>query len=306
MLGMPEPAGYLHPGYARSLAEFGRPRMLPHCGGWVLERAIDGHSDRDAVGCYPLFCCGNWENLVSDLEDLGRDLVSVTLVADPFGAYDPGLLRRCFDVVVPFKEHYAVDCSQPMGVSISRNHQYQTRRALKEVHVEKCADPSAFLEEWIALYRTLIRRHALKGIHAFSRQVFAAQLALPGLTVWRAVHEGCTVGALLVYEQAGIAYAHLAASSETGYRLGAAYALFWCAIEHSLGKVRWFSLGARAGLADGATTGLDFFKKGWATGTRTTYLCGRILNPERYAALVQSRGISATKYFPAYRQGEFT
>ena len=120
------------------------------------------------------------------------------------------------------------------------------------------------------------------------------------------MHEGCTVGVLLVYEQAGVAYAHLAASSETGYRLGAAYALFWHAIDRCRGRVRWFSLGQlRAGVSDDVGTGLDFFKKGWSTGTRTAYLCGRILNPQRYAALVQARRLAGTRYFPAYRQGEF-
>ena len=183
-------AGYLHPGYAQSLAEFGRPRAMPRCGGWVLERAIEGNSDRDAMGCYPLFCCRDWEKLPRDLEDLGQDLVSVALVTDPFGAYDPDLLEQCFDRVVPFKEHYVVDCSRPVDQSVSRNHQYQARRALKEVRVEPHADPPAFLEEWVALYDTLIRKHALKGIHAFSRRVFAAQLSIPGITVLRAGARG--------------------------------------------------------------------------------------------------------------------
>lgn len=31
---------YSHPGYAESLSEFGVPRSLPRCGGWLLERAF--------------------------------------------------------------------------------------------------------------------------------------------------------------------------------------------------------------------------------------------------------------------------
>ena len=42
--------GYLHPGYARSLAEFGTPRELERSGGWLLERAIPGSSYFDAMG----------------------------------------------------------------------------------------------------------------------------------------------------------------------------------------------------------------------------------------------------------------
>ena len=163
----------------------------------------------------------------------------------------------------------------------------------------------AFLEEWVALYDNLIQRHGLKGIHAFSRSVFEAQLSLPGMTVLRALHQGSTVGALLVFEQGDVAYAHLIASSEAGYQLGAAYALFWCAIERFIGKVRWFSLGARAGVSDEAAAGLDFFKKGWATDTRTAFLCGRILDRQKYAEIVKAKRISRTGYFPAYRHGEF-
>ena len=35
-------SGYLHPNYAQSLAEFGKPRELTNCGGWILEREIPG------------------------------------------------------------------------------------------------------------------------------------------------------------------------------------------------------------------------------------------------------------------------
>jgi hypothetical protein len=54
-----------------------------------------------------------------------------------------------------------------------------------------------------------------------------------------------------------------------------------------------------------AEDGLSFFKKGWSTGTRTAFFCGRILDPERYAQLATARGVAGTDYFPAYREGEF-
>ncbi len=44
-------AGYLHPGYAESLAEFGTPRLLPRSEGWALEREAPGFPFRDAMGC---------------------------------------------------------------------------------------------------------------------------------------------------------------------------------------------------------------------------------------------------------------
>ncbi len=77
--------GYRHPLYAASLAEHGTPRRLPASDGWILERDIPGFTGRDAMGCYPLFCCGRWDRLADDLRELGDGLVSLTLVTDPFG-----------------------------------------------------------------------------------------------------------------------------------------------------------------------------------------------------------------------------
>ena len=70
-------------------------------------------------------------------------------LTDPFGAYDVELLRQRFDVVVPFKKHYVLDCSRPLRASVSKNHQYQARRALKETRVEECADPApSWMSGW--------------------------------------------------------------------------------------------------------------------------------------------------------------
>jgi hypothetical protein len=51
--------------------------------------------------------------------------------------------------------------------------------------------------------------------------------------------------------------------------------------------------------------GLSRFKRGWATGTRTAYLCGRVLDRREYERMVRAAGAGTTAYFPAYRTGEF-
>ncbi len=298
-------AGYAHPAYAESLAEFGVPRELPRCGGWILEREVPGVGDRDARGCYPLFFCRDWSQLDADLREIGDALVSVSLVTDPFGEYESVYLERCFDVVRPFKEHFVIDCSQPIDAVVSKNHRYQTRKALKRIQVETCGDPARFVDDWVALYDVLVKKHDLRGIQAFSRTAFAKQLRIPGVFALRASHEGVTVGGLLGFLQGDLAYAHLAASSELGYELGASYALFWTAIEQLHGKVRWFSIGGTAGISRNESSGLDFFKRGWSRETRTVYFCGRILDRGRYARIVEATGVPPTDYFPAYRHGEF-
>ncbi len=294
-------AGYSHPGYAASLSRFGTPRHLTHSGGHVLERHIPETPHRDAMGPYPLFACRDWPGLREDLDGL-EDLVSLTVVTDPFGEYDENLLRRCFDTVHPFKEHFVADLDLPANTIISKHHRYYARKALEKVRVEECAEPGRFLDEWTGLYAGLAKRHGLTGIKAFSREAFARQLRIPGVVMLRAVSGEETVGMHLWYVSGQVAYSHLAASGERGYELMASYALYRFAVERFAGRVRWMDLGAGAG-AGRESGGLDRFKKGWSTGTRTAYLCGRIFDRETYAKLSEAWAAD-TAYFPSYRAGE--
>ncbi len=298
--------GYLHPDYALSLAEFGKPRELTGCGGWILERQIPDYPDSDAMGCYPLFVCRDWSRLHEDLDSLEKELVSLSLVTDPFGSFDLSYLKNIFDLVIPFKEHYVVDCSQPITKIVSKNHIYQARKALKKIQGEICEEPWSLLDEWTRLHDVLVRRHRLEGFHVPSRKAFSIQLRIPGLILFRATYEGETVGVMISFIQGEVGYAHLIASSEVGYKLGASYALFWCTIEYLMNKVKLISIGASAGTIEKESgKGLDFFKRGWASQKRTTYFCGRILNPEKYSKLVAEKGLIDIDYFPAYRKGEF-
>ena len=141
----------------------------------------------------------------------------------------------------------------------------------------------------------------MTGISAFSHLSFAAQLQVPGIVAFRALTaDEELAGAALWYVDGDVAYWHLAAYSEQGYRLDASYALLASALEHFAAdaSLRWASLGAGAGV-DAAGAGLDRFKAGWATGTRTAHFCGRVLDREAYAALSPRPG--DTSFFPAYR-----
>ena len=295
--------GYAHAAYTGSLAEFGRPLHLPSSGGWLLERNIGDTTYRDAMGAYPLFSCANWKGLAADLDGLRNDLVSVAVAPDPFGDYDVDLLRSVFDRVIAFKSHFVVDLNQsgPYG---GRHHKYYARKALRDVTVDVASNPGDVLEDWIGLYDHLIRRHDLRGIKAFSPQAFRRQFETPGLVVLRAsTADGACVGAHLWYVDRDVAYSHLAATNDTGYRLSCSYAIYEAALEYFKGKVRWVDLGGGAG-ASSKEDGLTKFKQGWSNCVRPAYFCGRILNAERYAELVKATNTGETAYFPAYRSGE--
>lgn len=301
-----ERTGYLHPLYVQSLNEFGEPLKLPASAGWVLKRSIPGTSQFDGMGCYPIFSCDNWSGLGKDFDMISSQLVSISLVTDPFGKYTQEELLRYFkDIARPFKEHYVIDLRQNPKEFVTAHHQRNVRKAIKSVEVEICTEPAQFLDEWCSLYDILIERHNITGITKFSRESFAKQLIVPGITVFRAIIDSVTVGMLLWYKQGDIGYYHLGAYSAVGYRLNASFALFWTLIEYFADSgFKWLSLGAGAGLKSDGQDGLTRFKRGWSTDTRTAYFCGRIFDREKYQEIVETSNAPLTDFFPAYRLGE--
>ncbi|MFN2532370.1 MAG: GNAT family N-acetyltransferase [Pyrinomonadaceae bacterium] len=304
---MADTHGYAHRAYADSLSEFGTPLHLPLSDGWLLERSIPGYDVHDAMGAYPLFLCRDWNALAADIEELKRRLVSITLVTDPF-ADNARLLSNCFpDVMIAFKEHFVIDLNQPMEEFVDQHHRRNTRRALVNVQVQKCDHPIDFLNDWLTLYAELISRHNIKGIAAFSPTSFAKQLAIPGVVAFRAVHNGTVVGMVLWYEHDNRAYYHLGAYTKSGYALRASFALFDSSIRYFIkqGHCRFLSLGSGAGVDEDHSSGLSRFKKGWSNGMRPVYLCGRIFDRVKYEEIATAKRVGATRYFPAYRVGEF-
>ncbi len=291
--------------YAESLAEFGVPLYLEHCGGSLLKRAIPGTSDFDAMGCYPLFFCRDWSLLSKDLAALDDDLVSVSLVADPFGPHSEQCLKDCFDVVNPFKSHYIVDLECPLEKIGSRHHRKMAKKASKEIQVEVWEDSASFTEQWCALYQTLVLRHGMSGIRAFSREAFARQLNIPGIVVHVALCEGEIVGAQLFFIQDDVAHCHLGAVNDQGYKSGAFYALDHFSFAYFSGKARTLDLGGGAGLSATGQDGLSQYKNGWSTETLPVYFCGKIIQPDAYKALALPYEQKSSDYFPAYRAGEF-
>jgi uncharacterized membrane protein len=298
--------GYRHSLYADSLKEFGLPRYLSACDGWILERQINGSDLHDAMGCYPLFACGDWHNLGADMRTLSDHLVSLTIVTDPFGNYVVDDLQQSFNkMVIPFKEHLVLDLNQPIEQTTSKRHRKKARSALKSLQVEMIEDAVSFLDEWTNLYNHLIERHHVTGIRAFSRESFAKQLAIPGTVAVRVSHQGITVGAQIIIFQEDVAHCHLAAYTPEGYDMNASYASDYLSIEYCATRARWYNLGGGVGSKNDEQDGLTWYKSGWSSETRMSYLCGHIFNQSAYDNIVAQKAIEPTNYFPAYRVGEF-
>lgn len=297
--------GYASRAYAHSLAGFGEPLHLPLSGGNLLKRSIPGSLHHDAMGCYPLFFCEDWVKLDADLTELSDAIVSVALVADPFGDYTPELLDELFDVVNPFKQHYIVDLARDPDEIGTSHHRKAARRALRKLQVEVCKDPAGFTEDWIRLYHNLVDRYGINGIRAFSKEAFIRQLNMPEIVVHQAFLGDELVGAQLFYVQNGVVHCHLGAVTDKGYASGAFYAMDYFSFGYFAGKAHKLDLGGGVGLAATSENGLSAYKDGWCSETRPVYFCGKILNVEKYAELVEARARADDSYFPAYRCGEF-
>ncbi len=299
--------GYLHPMYAQSLIEYGAPLELPFSKGWILKRSIPGTNQFDGMGCYPIFACQDWSALGTDLDQVADQLISLSLVTDPFGSYNRQDLAKLFtDIANPYKEHFVVDLHRRPEDFVAAHHQRNAHKALRTVNVEICTEPIKYLDEWVSLYGNLIERHNIMGIARFSRDAFAKQLSIPGIVAFRAVVDAKTVGMLLWYVQGNVGYYHLGAYSPDGYKLNVSFALFWTLLDYfSSAGLQWLSLGAGAGITGDENDGLTRFKRGWSTGVRTAYFCGRIFDPDKYRKIIQFKGATQpTNYFPAYRFGE--
>ena len=257
------------------------------------------------MGCYPLFCCQDWNRLGSDIEALQSGLISLVLIADPMTTPGRSDLQNYFDNVFAYKKHYVVETGLPPVEYVNKSHRSHAIRALRTVNVEVCDNPIQYLDDWIRLYATLADRHSISGPRRFSTEALEWQLAIPGMVMFRASVDNQTVGLDLWYVQGDVAQGHLTAVNEIGYKHRASYASKWTLLQYFGDRVRWINLGA--GRLSDASDGLSYFKQGFSTGTKQAWICERILQPEIYARLVHEKCTPMTHlpgYFPAYRAGE--
>lgn len=297
--------GYRSRRYAESLGMAARLLELPACGGQLLVRAIGGTGASDACGTYPVFSCDRPARLADDIASLGTELVSVTLVADPLTPWDAAALASTFPVMRPLAAHYVIDLDR-VDFQPSSHHRRKLRKAAEqntEIRIEP--DPPALAPRWTELYGVLIAQVGITGLRRFSGQIFARMLAVPGTVLFTAWDGETLLGADWYFEDGERVYAHLSAYSQAGYARAVSYPMMDAALRHFATRgARVLDLGG-VPTVEGGGRGLAHFKEGWATRTLPCWLCGRVLNPARYAELAAPAGPLSVDYFPRYRHGEF-
>ena len=121
---------------------------------------------------------------------------------------------------------------------------------------------------------------------------------MPEIVVHQAFHDDELVGAQLYYVQDDVVHCHLGAVTDKGYKKMAFYALDFYSFEYFSGKARLLDLGGGVGFSGSGDDGLSRYKRGWSAQTQPVYFCGRITNPERYAAVTSKLELENTHYFP--------
>jgi hypothetical protein len=294
--------GFASRAFAASFAHEGEPLELPGSGTFLVRSPIPGTAGRtDATAVYPVLTCHDWTALPDDLARLeGGDVVSVTAVIDPVADVDRAVLAEAFpDLLRPYKEHVVVDLAAYDPARLPTHHRRNVGLGRRRCVVETCA-PGEHVDDLVALYDDLARRHAITGRAALPPEALVAQAQVPGATLFRATVDGDVVGVHLWVQSGTTAFYYLGATDDAGRAARAAYALFDHGLEHHRATATVAHLGAGAGVdGAGADDGLVRFKRGWATRTRTAYLAGRIVDHAAYRRLAAGR--PRTTYFPAHR-----
>lgn len=292
---------YVTQQYAAAIAREGEvPCEIPAWDTWVVRRAIPDCGSvayEDAAGCYPLVTFETGLDLNAGLEQLrALGLVSIVLVADPVLRPDEVSLAESFGLCRPFKTHYLFDRSRGEPV-YSKHHRYELRRARAEVRQVCLVD---HLAAWSALYEELCERRGISGPAAFPAEMFGALAKVEGLVTLAAFVDNALVACHLWIQRGAYVHSHLAASNTVGRACGAAYLLYDAAVQY-FDDAEIIDFGGGAGYADNPDDGLARFKRGFSNAALPAYLCGEVLDFEKYRILCDMRGNGNSAYFPAYR-----
>lgn len=272
---------------------------------WI-KRPVAGADAFDFAGPYPCVAVPDCRALAGDLQELrhagGTSVVFVT------NAFDESAVARDLQdltLCAPFKTHYLVKFAAPWRGNLSVHHVRGLRLARKAGLATRTFVASAdYAATFWPLYKVLIERHDIADIQALSRDIIAAQCALPGMVAVEALDGADVIASSLWAHDESEAHLHLHAQMERAYDLRASFLLYEAALDYFSERVKQVDLGGGAGLLDDAQDGLSRFKRGWSNATARTYLCGEVLDPDRYRSLSQARGATDSTYFPQYRAPE--
>ncbi len=284
--------------YGTSLAHWGEVVQVNAWQNCVIKRPITA-THYDAAGTYPIMPFTKDTNIPAGIDELKQHgFVSLVMVLDDFHRPELDALHPYATTLSPFKTHYLYRRS--LGeLTYDTHHKRALKKAVKSVQVD-IANLADHVEAWTDLYHQLTTKLQLKGLHAFPlahHQILASLENVIFLGAW--IEDALVAGHIFVRHN-NILMSHLVASNAAGYEHRASFALNDFAIRHFT-DIDIINFGGGAGNSVGTDDGLARFKRGFANDTANTYLCGIILDTERYETLSKAHTAHNSSYFPRYR-----
>ncbi|GEM_PF-3772909 len=286
--------------YAHALSHWGEALSVPEWSTNVIVREIKP-GFKDASGTYPIAILDKNADIPGGLERLRQhQLISVVLVLDDFHRPTLEKLDKHFTIIKPFKTHYIYEKKQG-AIVYNHHHRYELRQALKSVRVD-LMNLEKSIDEWTSLYTNLITKKKLTGLHSFPKTHHSALIKLNGVTPIGAWHNNKLVSCHIWVSDNQYAHSHLAASSDQGYACRAAYAINDAAITY-FSNLDIINFGGGITEINHSMDGLAKFKQGFSNNTKSSFICGAILDQRRYnELLLQNETMIQTDFFPSYRK----
>lgn len=223
---------------------------------------------RQAQGTRPYLSLDPGADPGAGLEELRRaGICSFSAITDPMWSPEATPLRRAFDVCHPFTEHYLIDREGEESMRKRHRNRINQARRTCEVQEVSLAD---HLDRWLELYGGNVDKRQIP--QPYTSTYFERLATIDGLKTLAVLVDGEIVTMNLWVIHQDTLYFHEGASSVDGRELFAAYAAYAHAIETAV-DCRFVLLGPRGSMRDDPADGLAAFKRGFANGTVTSYLC---------------------------------
>lgn len=292
-------SGYRQNGFAESL---GTGLYLENVKGSVLRRKIGTTGTHDVVNPYPVFACSNFANFEDDLTSLRVEgAIALTVRTDAFDEMNVLSTRDIWDWFKPFKTHFITDLTEPWRDTAARNAKRYEKRAREDFEFSLVSSPSEYAADLARLNEIILNRTQINKSAGLSVKTLEKQLNLRGVRLFKAEDSQGPQGLALFMKTDRKAYAYLLGATDEARSKHVIYGLYGYALDALSAEVDAVDFGGNPGPTDDLSNSVGLFKQLWTNRTATSYICGKIFNPEAYGKLCKDRPALSPNYFPAYR-----
>ena len=295
--------GYQSKGYIKSYYQDSDMVYLANADGWLGKRLINHNGECDLSGGYPMAFFNNLPCIEQDFRPLVKQgFISMTFVTNQINNLTVNKLSQKVDLFKPFKKHYLATLEKPWENVVRRTMKKNALRAFKLFDVSPVDSlyNSDYAETLWRLHQKSLAGKHISIDYPINFNVLKEQLNMPGIKLFKGEYNNKIHGIACYIEVADKVYGHVIGSTQFGLNNHLNYGLYAVALKYYHKQKAFIDFGGNAGLVNDSSCGLSKFKSGWSSHVANTYICGKILNSNKYQQLIGER-FKNSKYFPAYR-----